>query len=103
MTRSNDHDRRIAAMFDRIAHRYDLLNHALSFGQDLSWRGRAVALAGLGPAQRALDVGAGPRDRKSTRPNSSHLGRAYAVLLLKKKHTEPGHTDVRRQRTKSLR
>ena len=62
MTVSNEHDRRIAAMFDRIAHRYDLLNRVLSFGADLGWRRRALALARLTPGGRALDVGTGTGD-----------------------------------------
>jgi demethylmenaquinone methyltransferase/2-methoxy-6-polyprenyl-1,4-benzoquinol methylase len=57
-----DHDHRIAAMFDRIAPRYDMLNRVLSFGADLGWRRRAVALARLGPGERALDIGAGTGD-----------------------------------------
>ena len=81
MTRSNDHDRRIAAMFDRIAHRYDLLNRALSFGQDVSWRARAVALAGLGPAQRALDVGAGTGDLGIALARAGPSGRVVAIDL----------------------
>src|SRR6266550_3796715 len=59
MTRSNEHDRRIAAMFDRIAPRYDLLNRVLSLGTDLSWRRRALDLGRLGESGRALDVGTG--------------------------------------------
>jgi len=62
MTRSNEHDRRIAAMFDRIAPRYDLLNRLLSLGTDLSWRRRALDLAQLGESARALDVGTGTGD-----------------------------------------
>ena len=62
MTRSNEHDRRIAAMFDRIAPRYDLLNRLLSLGTDLSWRRRALGLARLGESARALDVGTGTGD-----------------------------------------
>ncbi len=49
-------------MFDRIAPRYDRLNRVLSFGSDLAWRRRAVALARLGPGERGLDVGAGTGD-----------------------------------------
>ncbi len=56
------HDREIAEMFDRIAPRYDRLNRVLSFGTDVSWRRRAIALARLGPRQRGLDIGAGTGD-----------------------------------------
>jgi demethylmenaquinone methyltransferase/2-methoxy-6-polyprenyl-1,4-benzoquinol methylase len=49
-------------MFDRIAPRYDLLNRLLSLGTDLSWRRRALDLARLGEAGRALDVGTGTGD-----------------------------------------
>jgi demethylmenaquinone methyltransferase/2-methoxy-6-polyprenyl-1,4-benzoquinol methylase len=61
MARS-EHDRRIAAMFDRIAPRYDALNRVLSGGRDVGWRRRAVALARLGPREIALDVGVGTGD-----------------------------------------
>jgi demethylmenaquinone methyltransferase/2-methoxy-6-polyprenyl-1,4-benzoquinol methylase len=33
----------VRAMFGRVAHRYDLANHVLSFNMDRYWRGRAVA------------------------------------------------------------
>ena len=56
------HDREIAEMFDRIAPRYDRLNRVLSFGADVAWRRRAIALARLGPGQRGLDIGAGTGD-----------------------------------------
>src|SRR5437899_3976983 len=36
-------------------------------------------------AVRGAELGACPRDRKSTRLNSSHLGISYAVFCLKKK------------------
>lgn len=57
-----EHDRDVAEMFERIAPRYDLLNRVLSFGTDVGWRRRAIALARLGPRERALDVGAGTGD-----------------------------------------
>jgi demethylmenaquinone methyltransferase/2-methoxy-6-polyprenyl-1,4-benzoquinol methylase len=61
MARS-DHDAKIAAMFDRVAPRYDRLNRVLSLGNDRGWRRRAVTLARLGPGQTALDVGVGTGD-----------------------------------------
>lgn len=50
------------AMFDAIAHRYDLLNRIISFGVDRRWRARTVeALAITGPA-RVLDLATGTGD-----------------------------------------
>lgn len=66
MARSEDdrtrHDREIAAMFDKVAPRYDFLNRLLSAGRDVGWRRRAVALARLGPGEVALDEGVGTGD-----------------------------------------
>src|SRR5207248_430458 len=59
---TRDHDRRVAAMFDTVAPRYDFLNRVLSAGLDVAWRRRAVSLARLGPGEVALDVGVGTGD-----------------------------------------
>jgi demethylmenaquinone methyltransferase/2-methoxy-6-polyprenyl-1,4-benzoquinol methylase len=67
-----DHDREIAAMFDRIAPRYDLLDRVLSFGSDVGWRRRAVAIARLGSGERALDIGAGTGDLSLALLRASH-------------------------------
>ncbi|MCM2272195.1 MAG: bifunctional demethylmenaquinone methyltransferase/2-methoxy-6-polyprenyl-1,4-benzoquinol methylase UbiE [candidate division Zixibacteria bacterium] len=40
-------------MFDRIAHRYDLLNHLLSGNRDVAWRRK---MAGMLPERSELDV-----------------------------------------------
>ena len=54
--------RRIAGMFDAIAHRYDRLNHLLSAGLDRRWRRRAVAAVAVPPGGRVIDVCTGTAD-----------------------------------------
>jgi demethylmenaquinone methyltransferase / 2-methoxy-6-polyprenyl-1,4-benzoquinol methylase len=61
MTRA-DLDKRpvdVAAMFDAIAGRYDLLNDILSMGQVRLWRRAVTRIMGAGPGQRVLDLAAG--------------------------------------------
>jgi demethylmenaquinone methyltransferase/2-methoxy-6-polyprenyl-1,4-benzoquinol methylase len=53
---------RIAAMFDAIAGRYDLLNTVLSAGLDRRWRRRAIQSLALSGRERVLDVCAGTAD-----------------------------------------
>lgn len=52
----------VAAMFDRIAARYDLLNHLLSAGTDVLWRRRAVRALDLRRGGCYLDLAAGTGD-----------------------------------------
>jgi demethylmenaquinone methyltransferase/2-methoxy-6-polyprenyl-1,4-benzoquinol methylase len=49
----------VAAMFDAIAARYDLLNDVLSVGQVRLWRRAVARITGAGPGQRVLDLAAG--------------------------------------------
>jgi demethylmenaquinone methyltransferase/2-methoxy-6-polyprenyl-1,4-benzoquinol methylase len=60
LPRAADKPRFVAAMFGRIAPRYDLMNTLMTFGQDARWR-RSVAraLPPLGHGARVLDVGTG--------------------------------------------
>src|SRR5579863_5583008 len=49
----------VAAMFDAIAGRYDLLNDILSAGQVRLWRRAMARITGAGPGDRVLDLAAG--------------------------------------------
>jgi demethylmenaquinone methyltransferase/2-methoxy-6-polyprenyl-1,4-benzoquinol methylase len=49
----------VAAMFDAIAGRYDLLNDILSAGQVRLWRRAVARITGAGLAERVLDLAAG--------------------------------------------
>ena len=49
----------VAAMFDAIAGRYDLLNDILSAGQVRLWRRAVTRIAGVRPGERVLDLAAG--------------------------------------------
>ncbi|MCP2604784.1 bifunctional demethylmenaquinone methyltransferase/2-methoxy-6-polyprenyl-1,4-benzoquinol methylase UbiE [Candidatus Aminicenantes bacterium AH-873-B07] len=40
----NDNTRKIRALFDSIANKYDFLNHALSFYQDIHWRRKTARI-----------------------------------------------------------
>ena len=54
--------RRIQAMFQGIAKRYDLLNHLLSAGVDIYWRRRALSLVRCARPDRLLDLATGTAD-----------------------------------------
>jgi demethylmenaquinone methyltransferase/2-methoxy-6-polyprenyl-1,4-benzoquinol methylase len=54
--------RAVGAMFDAIAHRYDLLNRLMSAGQDVRWRRLAVAALADLPPGPLLDLGVGTGD-----------------------------------------
>src|ERR1700727_2195039 len=49
----------VAAMFDALASRYDLMNDVLSMGQVRLWRKRVQRILQAGPGDRVLDLAAG--------------------------------------------
>jgi demethylmenaquinone methyltransferase / 2-methoxy-6-polyprenyl-1,4-benzoquinol methylase len=49
----------VAAMFDKVAPRYDLLNDVLSLGQDRWWRKAVARAVGARAGERVLDLAAG--------------------------------------------
>src|SRR5436305_818254 len=54
-----DKPRYVAAMFGRIARRYDLLNTLISLGMDAGWRELVVDVAAPRPGSQVLDLGTG--------------------------------------------
>ena len=53
---------RVRGIFSRIANRYDLFNILASMGIDRLWRRKLVALSGITPDSRVLDLCAGTGD-----------------------------------------
>ena len=53
---------RAPQMFDRIAHRYDMLNRLLSFNRDVHWRRQLVDFVPRGDNLRLLDLATGTAD-----------------------------------------
>jgi demethylmenaquinone methyltransferase / 2-methoxy-6-polyprenyl-1,4-benzoquinol methylase len=49
----------VAAMFDRVAERYDLANDVLSLGQDRAWRREVLDAVDVRVGDRVLDLAAG--------------------------------------------
>ena len=52
----------VQRMFNSIAHRYDFLNHFLSFGIDILWRKKAIRQLQVRADQRVLDLASGTGD-----------------------------------------
>ncbi len=52
----------VGGLFDSIAHRYDLLNHVLSFGFDFGWRTKAIRFLQKYKPESILDVATGTAD-----------------------------------------
>jgi demethylmenaquinone methyltransferase/2-methoxy-6-polyprenyl-1,4-benzoquinol methylase len=53
---------RVRGVFDRVASRYDLMNDLMSLGLHRIWKAFAVAISGVRPGDRVLDVAGGSGD-----------------------------------------
>jgi len=76
-------------MFDRIAGRYDLLNHLLSLGQDIRWRKKVARFLINKNDQYILDLATGTGDQllymfNSTRRISRAVGSDLAIKMLER-------------------
>lgn len=60
--RKEDKARRVRAVFDSVAGRYDLMNDLLSGGAHRLWKRFTLSLTGLRPGSRVLDVAGGTGD-----------------------------------------
>jgi len=82
-----DKPRFVAAMFGRIARRYDLMNTLMTAGQDAVWRVAVASLVTSLAPKRVLDVGTGTgklRDTIATRaPNAHVVGVDFAEPMLR--------------------
>lgn len=92
----------VAAMFDRIAGRYDLLNRLLSLGLDQGWRRFAASKTGLRPGDKALDIACGTGDlaielsrRTGVMGRVAGLDIAHEMLVL-------GNAKLRRRRQRTI-
>ncbi|MEK6220805.1 MAG: class I SAM-dependent methyltransferase, partial [Chloroflexota bacterium] len=52
----------VQKMFGRIAHRYDLLNRLMTFGQDVGWRKEAIEHLEIQSNAIVVDLGSGTGD-----------------------------------------
>lgn len=82
--------RAVAAMFDRIAPRYDRLNRVISFGQDRRWRRHAVAALRLAPGATVLDVACGTGDLCDVLTTAGYrpIGVDFSTGMLAAAHTD---------------
>lgn len=82
-------------MFDRVAPRYDAMNHLLSAGLDIRWRKRAAAALGDGRGSeplKVLDLCAGTGDQSAAIADRGHQVEALdfspaMVVRAARKHT----------------
>lgn len=75
----DDKARRVRAVFDSVAGRYDLMNDLMSGGAHRLWKHFALSLTGLRPGGRVLDVAGGTGDLAVGL--AQQVGRSGLVML----------------------
>lgn len=71
--------KRVAAVFDSVAGKYDLMNDLMSFGVHRLWKSFTLERSGVRPAQRVLDIAGGTGDL--AREFSRRVGPEGEVVL----------------------
>ena len=81
----------VQQMFGRIAGRYDLLNHLLSFNLDKRWRARMVQRVSSTPGARVLDLCCGTGDVLQALKQHGAFGSDFChPMLLEAQRKSPG-------------
>jgi demethylmenaquinone methyltransferase / 2-methoxy-6-polyprenyl-1,4-benzoquinol methylase len=80
-------NRSIREMFDRLARVYELINHIVSLGLDISWRKRAASLAAAKGGTMWLDVSTGTGEmaaylRKLAEPGTTVVATDFSMPML---------------------
>ena len=70
----------IQKMFTEVPHTYKLLNHLLTFGQDIFWRRRAAKVAAPGGGTVWLDACSGTGDMSASLSHSSEDGTTIVAV-----------------------
>jgi demethylmenaquinone methyltransferase/2-methoxy-6-polyprenyl-1,4-benzoquinol methylase len=85
-------------MFDRIAHRYDLLNRLLSLGADQGWRRATAEALSPEPGQRILDLATGTGDLAfsvlRSQPAATVVGLDESPRMLERARAKAGHAGL---------
>ena len=82
-------------MFDRIAHRYDLLNHLLSFGQDIIWRKKMRRFLPSRYPLDILDMATGTGDQLIALAGENGLVRKGTGMDLAEKMLQVGREKIK--------
>lgn len=72
----------VRGVFDSVARKYDVMNDAMSMGLHRVWKAYTIAVSGVQPGQRVLDIAAGTGDL--TRAFAKRVGPTGCVV----------HTDI---------
>ena len=74
-----DKGRKVAAVFDSVADKYDLMNDLMSLGIHRIWKRLTAELSGIRPGQRVLDIAGGTGDLAAR--FARRVGRDGTVVL----------------------